>query len=166
MNEGHAFDFREAFSQVVQVKQAARAVGASGTKGEVHFTVFSNIDVLNDFEFRVGPKVVRVFPSRENARHPPLKGDVFSAHGQPSVFVLDQGFGVFKTQFRQSPFHIAQFSLAALQQGSAFFEHRQRFIEVFSASLQLCNQRFKALQGFIVGHGFIGHGSSSFGSMV
>jgi hypothetical protein len=143
--EGHAFDFPNPLSQLVKIQQAARAVRARRSNGEVDFTVFGDVHALNDVEFGVRANIVGVFPRGEQSGNASLKRNVLSAaHGEPSIVVVHQGFGFVQVQFGQSPFHFVQFALATLEQGRALFKHGQRFVEVFSTSFQLAHQFFQA----------------------
>jgi len=144
VNKGDAFHPEQALSQGFQIEQTARAVWSGRSHGQVHFTVLSDVDALDDVEFGVGLGVVWVSPSRQNASNTALEGDVLPSHAQPSVLVLDQVFGVVKAQFGQSAFHLTEFLLAPLEQRCAFLKHGQRLVKVLATSFELAYQVFQS----------------------
>ena len=94
VNEGDTYHTQQPLPKGLQIKKAARAVRAGGSHRQVDFTVFSDVDALNDVEFGVGFGVVGVSPPAQHACNTALEVDVLSSHVLPSVLVLDQVFGV------------------------------------------------------------------------
>jgi hypothetical protein len=62
MDKTDALNFTKSLAKSIKVKQAARAMGPCRFDGEVDFTIFCDIDALNDVKFWIRPVVVRVLP--------------------------------------------------------------------------------------------------------
>jgi hypothetical protein len=97
--EGDSLHIAYTLAQSIEVQKATRAMRPRRSHGQVHFTIFCNIDVLNNFQFRIGANIVGIFPGAKQPCHSPLKRHVLPAHGQPSVVVLHQGFGFIEAHF-------------------------------------------------------------------